>query len=171
MLWPGRTCHLWHCPNLIIQNRQHIHTKITNAKLSIYIYMPHRKVSSPEHMKKCESFFDTPPKNCTNMLFCSFFVLHILLIHDENFQKISSFNLQGPSRVCTAKGCLVTEILSKQFHWYLTKIENLHFSENTQNFSVYISATKYLSGAVLYSEEYVKKMREKEHIRAIFRGV
>ena len=41
---------------------------------------------------------------------------------------------------------LVAEISSKQFNWFKKKKENLHFSENTQQFSVYISANKYLSG-------------------------
>ena len=40
------------------------------------IYMAHGKVNSPKHLKNGEFFFETPPKNCTNMLFFLFF-LHI----------------------------------------------------------------------------------------------
>ena len=40
------------------------------------IYMAHRKVNSPEHLKNGEIFFETPPKDSTNMLFFLFF-LHI----------------------------------------------------------------------------------------------
>ena len=44
-----------------------------NTLYIMIIYMAHRKVNSPEYLKNGEFFFETPPKNSTNMLFSHFF--------------------------------------------------------------------------------------------------
>ena len=38
-----------------------------------YIYMAHRKVNSPKHLKDGEIFFETPPQNRTKMPFFAIF--------------------------------------------------------------------------------------------------
>ena len=44
------------------------HRKVCSQWAS-HIYMAHGKVNSTEHLKNGEFFFETPPQNCTNMLF------------------------------------------------------------------------------------------------------
>ena len=55
--------------------------------------MAHRKVNSPKHLNNGDIFL-TPPNNCMNMLFFSFF-LHILLIHDAEASENIKFQLSG----------------------------------------------------------------------------
>ena len=48
---------------------------------------------------------------------------------------------------------LVVELWAKQFWMFLKKLKFRIFPQNTQNCFAYISATKYCSGAVLYSKQ------------------
>ena len=65
------------------------------------IYMAHCKVISPKLLKNGDFFFVTPRNNCMNTFFSHLFCIFFLFMM-KKFQKISSFNSQVISRVCTA---------------------------------------------------------------------
>ena len=84
-------------------------------------------------------------QNCQNIEF----LLDYFSAHEKAIASVLIWGDRVYPSVCFEYKT-ASEVLSKQFHQFLKKKSNLPFSENTQNFSAYISPIKYFSGAVLY---------------------